>query len=51
VSIIRKIFEGALVVLNHLGDENQPFEIIKGSPTNHSFVSVGCLKELYEKNH
>ena len=45
-----KIFEGALVVLDHLGDENQPFEIIKGSPTSHSFVSVGYLKELYEQD-
>ena len=46
-----KNFQGALVVLNHLGDENQPFEIIKGSPTRHSFVSVGYLKELYEQDH
>ena len=45
-----KIFEGALVVLDHLGDENQPFEIIKGSATNHTFVSVGYLKELYEQD-
>ena len=41
-------FEGALVVLDHLGDENQPFKIIEGSPTSHSYVSVGYLKELYE---
>jgi len=45
-----KNFQGALVVLDHLGDENQPFEIIKGSPTRHSFVSVGYLKELYEQD-
>ena len=45
-----KNFEGALVVINHLGDENEPFEIIKGSPTRHSFVSVGYLKELYEQD-
>ena len=45
-----KNFEGALVVLDHLGDENQPFEIIKGSPTCYSFVSVGYLKELYEQD-
>jgi len=45
-----KNFEGALVVLDHLGDENQPFEIIKGSPTSHSFVDVGYLKELYERD-
>jgi len=45
-----KNFEGALVVLDHLGEENQPFEIIKGSPTRHSFVSVGYLKELYEQD-
>ena len=45
-----KNFEGALVVLDHLGDENQPFEIIKGNPTDHSFVSVGYIKELYEQD-
>jgi len=45
-----KNFEGALAVLDHLGDENQPFKIIKGSPTRHSFVSIGYLKELYEKD-
>ena len=45
-----KNFEGALVVLDHLGDENQPINIIKGSPTSHSFVSVGYLKELYEQD-
>jgi len=37
-------------VLDHLGDENQPFEIIKGNPTSHSFVSVGYIKELYEQD-
>ena len=45
-----KNFEGALVVLDHLGDENQPFEIIKGNPTSHSFVSVGYIKELHEQD-
>ena len=46
----KKNFQGALVVLEHLGDENQSFEIIKGSLTPHSFVSVGYLKELYEQD-
>ena len=45
-----KNFKGALVVLDHLGEENQPFDIIKGSPTSHLFVSVGYLKELYEQD-
>jgi len=45
-----KNFKGALVVLDHLGEENQPFEIITGSPTRHSFVSVDYLKELYEQD-
>ena len=46
----KQIFEGALVVLDHRGDENQLFQIIKGKPTNHLFVSVGYLKELYEQD-
>jgi len=45
-----KNFEGALVVLDHLGEENKPFEIIKGGPTRYSFVSVDYLKELYEQD-
>ena len=45
-----KNFEGALVVLDHLGDENKPFDIIKGNMTSHSFVSVSYLKELYEQD-
>ena len=46
-----QIFKGALIVLDHLGEENQPFEIIKGKPTNHSFVNVDYLKELYEQDY
>ncbi len=41
-------FEGALVVLDHLGEEDQPFQMVNGMPTNHTMVSVDFLKELYE---
>ena len=43
-----KNFEGALVVLDHLGEESQPFQIINGSLTSHTMVSVDYIKELYE---
>jgi len=43
-------FDDAMVVLDQLGDENNPFEILKGSPTRHSFVSVEYIKELYEQD-
>jgi len=42
-------FDDAMVVLDQLGDENNPFEILKGRPTRHSFVSVEYIKELYEQ--
>ena len=44
-----KNFEGALVVLDHLGEENQPFQIINGSLSSHTMVSVDYIKELYER--
>ena len=43
-------FDGAMVVLDQLGDENNPFEIVKGRPTRHRFVSVEYIKELYEQD-
>jgi len=43
-------FDDAMVVLDQLGDENNPFEILKGRPTKHSFVSVEYIKELYEQD-
>ena len=42
------LFDGALVVVDNLGDERKPFEIISGMPSSHSYVSVDYLKELYE---
>ena len=43
------VFEGALVVVDHLGEEGNPFEIISGNPSSHSFVNVEYLKELHEQ--
>ena len=45
-----KNFKGALVVLNHLGEDDQPFQIVNGTPTTHKLVSVDYIKELYECN-
>jgi HAD superfamily hydrolase (TIGR01509 family) len=44
-------FEGALVVLDNLGTENTPFTKISGDGTNHTFVNVDYLQELYAKNY
>ncbi len=41
-------FENAMVVLNNLGEPDQPFEIIQGKPTTHTFVNMAYLQELYE---
>ena len=43
-------FDNAMVVLDQLGDENNPFEILQGHPSGHSFVSVEYIKELYEQD-
>lgn len=42
-------FEDAMVVLNHLGNPNKPFAIIKGDATDATYVNVNYLKELYAK--
>jgi hypothetical protein len=43
-------FEGALVVLDHLGEEDKPFQIINGMPSDYSMANVDYIKELYERN-
>ena len=45
-----KNFKAALVVLDHLGQDDQPFQIVNGTPTTHKLVSVDYIKELYECN-
>jgi HAD superfamily hydrolase (TIGR01509 family) len=45
-----KNFKGALVVLDHFGEDDQPFQIVNGTPTTHTLVSVDYIKELYECN-
>ncbi|ABL02183.1 HAD-superfamily hydrolase, subfamily IA, variant 3 [Candidatus Ruthia magnifica str. Cm (Calyptogena magnifica)] len=40
-------FDGALVVLDHLGDKYKPFNLIKGDATNTSYVDVAYLRELH----
>jgi len=45
-----KNFKGVLVVLNHLGEDDQPFQLVIGTPTTHKLVSVDYIKELYECN-
>lgn len=44
------VFDGALVVVDHLGEKDEPFEIICGNPSVHSYVNVEYLKELHEQN-
>ncbi len=43
-------FDGALVVLNNLGEKNKPFKLIKGDQTDSSYVDVGYLQELHAKH-
>ncbi|RUA06385.1 MAG: HAD family hydrolase [Gammaproteobacteria bacterium] len=44
------IFNGAMVVLNNLGEPNKPFTMIEGEATDATYVSVDYLKELYAKH-
>ena len=45
-----KNFKAALVVLDHLGEDDLPFQIVDGTPATHKLVSVDYIKELYECN-
>ena len=44
------VFEGALVVVDHLGEKGEPFEVISGNPSPHFFVNVEYLMELHEQH-
>lgn len=43
------VFEGAMVVLNNLGEPNKAFTIIEGDATDATYVNVDYLKELHAK--
>ena len=43
-------FTGAVVILNNLGELNQPFEMIQGNPTESTFVDVSYLQELHAQH-
>ena len=45
-----KNFKAALVVLDHLGEDDLPFQIVDESPATYKLVSVDYIKELYECN-
>jgi len=45
-----KNFKGALVVLDHLREDDRPFQLVNGTPATHKLVSVDYIKELYECN-
>jgi len=45
-----KNFKGTLALLDYLGGDDQPFQIVNGTPTTHKLVSVDYIKELYECN-
>lgn len=43
-------FDGAMVVLNNLGEPNKPFVMIAGDSTDDTYVNVDYLKELHAKH-
>jgi|ETNmetMinimDraft_8_1059916.scaffolds.fasta_scaffold00120_23 HAD superfamily hydrolase (TIGR01509 family) len=43
-------FDGALVVVDHLGEKGAPFQLVSGKLSRHSYVNVEYLKELHEQN-
>lgn len=42
-------FQGAILVLNHLGEPHQPFQVLAGEAGGHTYVDLDCLRTLSEK--
>ena len=42
-------FPGACIVLDQMGEEDSPFEVIAGDPLQHQYVSVRMLKDLFAR--
>lgn len=42
-------FDGAALVLDHLGEPDRPFTVIAGDAGNHSYVTTDLLQELHSR--
>jgi len=42
-------FSSALLVLDNLGEPEQPFNVLQGQPNNHTYVDCALLKALHDK--
>lgn len=42
-------FNGAAIVLNHMGEPDQPFEVIKGEAFGQSYVNLELLNRIYSQ--
>jgi HAD superfamily hydrolase (TIGR01509 family) len=42
-------FNGALLVLDNLGEPDQPFTVLQGEANNHTYVDCALLKALHDK--
>lgn len=40
-------FDGALIVLDKLGETDDPIEVISGDPMGHSYVDLAMIRELH----
>ena len=40
-------FSGAILVLDHLGDPQQPFTVLAGEVGNHSYLDVALARLLF----
>ena len=43
-------FEKSSLLLSHLGEPEEPFNVIKGDAFGHSFVDLDLLKKIHESN-
>ena len=43
------VFNGAILVLDNMGEPDQPFTVLQGDANNHTYVDCALLKDLHDK--
>ena len=46
-----RVFENPLIVLDQLGEPDQPFEVLKGDAFGHSYVDIELVTKLHTRVH
>lgn len=42
-------FKGAAIILNHMGEENDPFSVVDGDANGHTYLDCDMITELHQR--